>query len=37
MTVLTEELRERLSAHILDASERLNMPLPADDQTEGAA
>jgi 1-acyl-sn-glycerol-3-phosphate acyltransferase len=37
MTVLTEELRERLSVHILDASERLNMPLPADDQTEGAA
>jgi 1-acyl-sn-glycerol-3-phosphate acyltransferase len=37
MTVLTEQLRERLSAHILDASERLRMPLPADDQTEGAA
>ena len=37
MTVLTEELRERLSAHILDASKRLDMPLPADDQSEGSA
>jgi 1-acyl-sn-glycerol-3-phosphate acyltransferase len=36
MNVLTEDLRERLSAHILDASERLNMPLPADDQSEGS-
>jgi hypothetical protein len=37
MTVLTEDLRERLSAHIQDASERLNMPLPTDDQVEGSA
>jgi 1-acyl-sn-glycerol-3-phosphate acyltransferase len=37
MTVLTEELRERLSAHIQDASARLGLPLPADDQVEGAA
>jgi 1-acyl-sn-glycerol-3-phosphate acyltransferase len=37
MTVLTEELRERLAAHILDASKRLDMPLPADDQAEGSA
>jgi 1-acyl-sn-glycerol-3-phosphate acyltransferase len=37
MTLLTEDLRERLSTHIQDASQRLDMPLPADDQTEGSA
>jgi 1-acyl-sn-glycerol-3-phosphate acyltransferase len=37
MDVLTEELRQRLSAHVLDASERLGLPLPEDDQTEGSA
>jgi hypothetical protein len=37
MDELTEELRLRLAAHVLDASQRLNLPLPADDQAEGAA
>lgn len=37
MTDLTEELRVRLAAHVLDASQRLDLPLPADDQTEGSA
>lgn len=37
METLTEELRQRLSAHVLDASARLDLPLPEDDQTEGAA
>lgn len=37
MEVLTEELRVQLSAHVLDASRRLDLPLPTDDQTEGAA
>jgi hypothetical protein len=34
MTQLTEDLRMRLSAHVLDASERLGLPLPTDDQVE---
>jgi 1-acyl-sn-glycerol-3-phosphate acyltransferase len=34
MTQLTEDLRVRLSAHVLDASERLGLPLPTDDQVE---
>jgi 1-acyl-sn-glycerol-3-phosphate acyltransferase len=37
MDALTEALRQRLSAHVLDASERLGLPLPEDDQTEGSA
>ncbi len=37
MTDLTEELRLRLAAHVLDASERLNLPLPADDHLEGSS
>jgi 1-acyl-sn-glycerol-3-phosphate acyltransferase len=37
MTMITEDLRERLSAHIQDASTKLNMPLPLDDQLEGPA
>ncbi len=37
MTDLTEELRVRLSAHVLDASQRLGLPLPTDDQIEGSA
>ena len=36
MTDLTEELRGRLAAHVLDASSRLNLPLPADDHLEGS-
>jgi 1-acyl-sn-glycerol-3-phosphate acyltransferase len=36
MAELTEDLRQRLSSHVLDASERLGLPLPADDQTERA-
>jgi 1-acyl-sn-glycerol-3-phosphate acyltransferase len=37
MTDLTEELRVRLAAHVLDASERLHLPLPADGQIEGSS
>jgi 1-acyl-sn-glycerol-3-phosphate acyltransferase len=37
MDVLTEDLRVRLSGHVLDASRRLDLPLPEDDQTEGSA
>lgn len=33
---LTEDLRQRLSAHVLDASARLDLPLPTDDRVEGA-
>jgi 1-acyl-sn-glycerol-3-phosphate acyltransferase len=36
MAALTEDLRLRLSAHVLDASERLGLPLPTDDQVEGS-
>jgi 1-acyl-sn-glycerol-3-phosphate acyltransferase len=36
MADLTEDLRKHLSAHVLDASERLDLPLPSDDQVETA-
>lgn len=36
MAELTEELRQQLSAHVHDASARLDLPLPTDDQMEGA-
>jgi hypothetical protein len=33
---LTEDLRRWLSAHVLEASRRLDLPLPADDREESS-